>query len=119
MECAITQEMGCRMNSNRMRIDGYFTELKNKIDLHVEIYIQDNLHDPTRIDDLNKTREEWIEEIFLCQANNLVELEKNENKYMILEDEHLFKSNCFVIQSTVTCSKRAASLIASSRLTFT
>jgi hypothetical protein len=98
MEFEVTQEMRCRLRANRMRIDGYLTELKNKIDLQVEIYIQDNQHDPTRINELNKARDEWIEEIDLCQTYNFIQLEKNENKYMILEDEHLFKNHCFVIQ---------------------
>jgi hypothetical protein len=85
--------------TNRLRIADYFTDLKNKIDLLVEIYISDNQHDPARIDEINKVREEWIKEANECQAHDLAELEENEDKDLLIADEQLFKRHCFLIYS--------------------
>jgi hypothetical protein len=90
--------MSSNYRTNLFRIDSYFTELKNKIDLPVEIYIQANQHDSVRVDEINKVREEWIREIDECQEHNLAELKNNNDHHMLLEDEHLFKRFCFIIQ---------------------
>jgi uncharacterized protein YfaS (alpha-2-macroglobulin family) len=34
-----------QFGANRLRIDEYFSELKNKIDLLVEVYLAENCHD--------------------------------------------------------------------------
>jgi hypothetical protein len=77
----------------------YFDGLKNKIDLLVEIYILDNQYDAARIDEINKAREEWIEEADECQAYNLVKLNENENKDELITAEQLFVRFCFLIHS--------------------
>jgi hypothetical protein len=87
--------------TNKLRISNYFDDLKNKIDLLVEIYINDNQHDPTGVDEINKVREEWIKEADECQAHNLAELEQNENKDELITDDQLFKRFCFFIYSSV------------------
>jgi hypothetical protein len=90
--------MSSHFRTNLFKIDSYFTELKNKIDLPVEIYIQANQHDSVRVDEINRVREEWIAEIDKCQEHNLAELKKNKDNHMLLEDENLFKRFCFIIQ---------------------
>jgi hypothetical protein len=85
--------------NNELKIVDYYSDLKNKIDLLVEIFICDNQHDPNGIDEINKVREEWIKEADECQAHNLAELEKNENKDELITDEQLFKRHCFLIYS--------------------
>jgi hypothetical protein len=81
------------------RIVDYFDDLKNRVDLLVEIYISDNQHDQARIDEINEAREEWIKEADECQAHNLAELMENENKDSLIQDEELFKRFCFLIYS--------------------
>jgi hypothetical protein len=90
--------MDSNYKENRLKIDGYFTELKNKIDLLVEIYTNDNQHEPVRIDETNRARGEWIKEIDECEAHDLADLEKNDNKHIILEVKELFKRFCFIIR---------------------
>jgi hypothetical protein len=85
--------------TNRLRIVDYFDDLKNKIDLLVEIYISDNQHDQARVDEINKAREKWVKEADECQAYNLAELEKNERKDELVTDEELFKRFCFLVHS--------------------
>jgi hypothetical protein len=86
-------------SENKMKIVEYFDDLKNKIDLLVEIYISDNQRDQARIDEINKAREEWIKEVDECQAQNLVKLEENDHKDELITDEQLFKRYCFLIYS--------------------
>jgi hypothetical protein len=83
----------------KLKIVNYFDDLKNKIDLLVEIFISDNQHDPAAINEINKAREEWIKETDECQAHNLAELEKNENIDELITDEQLFKRFCFLVCS--------------------
>jgi hypothetical protein len=85
--------------TNKLRIVDYFDDLKNKIDLLVEFYISDNQHDLAGIDEINKARETWIKEADECQDHNLTELEENENKDSLIQDEELFKRFCFLINS--------------------
>jgi hypothetical protein len=85
--------------ADKLKIVVYFDDLKNKIDLLVEIYISDNQHDKARVDEINKAREEWIKEADKCQAYNLAELEENENKDELIADEQLFKRFCFLVYS--------------------
>jgi hypothetical protein len=83
---------------NIMRIDDYFTNLKARIDLLVEIYIQENHHNHPLVELINKSREECINEINECEAEDLDELEKNEKRHIFLDDEVLFKRFCFIFQ---------------------
>jgi hypothetical protein len=89
------------ITSNKLRIADYFDNLKNKIDLLVEIYISDNQHDQVCIDEINKAREGWIKEADWCQAYNLGALEMNENKDELITEDQLFKRFCFFIYSDV------------------
>jgi hypothetical protein len=91
--------MSSHRATNKLKIVDYFDDLKNKIDLLVEIFINDNQHDQARIDEINKAREEWIKEADECQAFNLAELEKNKRKDEQITDEELFKRHCFLIKS--------------------
>jgi hypothetical protein len=84
-----------------LKIVDYFDNLKNKIDLLVEIFINDNQHDQVCIDEINKAREEWVKESDECQAYNLTELEENENQDEPIADEQLFKRSCFIIHLNV------------------
>jgi hypothetical protein len=85
--------------SNKLRIVGCFDDLKNEIDLLVEIYISENPHDQACVDEINNARDEWIKEADECQAYNLAELENNENNDELVPDELLFKRHCFLIHS--------------------
>jgi ABC-type Zn uptake system ZnuABC Zn-binding protein ZnuA len=96
--------------ANKLKIVDYFDDLKNKIGLLVEIYISDNQHDPTDIDEINKARDEWIKEVNECQAYNLAKLKENEDKDELITDQQLFV--CFCLYSyigTRTCKQEATS----------
>jgi hypothetical protein len=83
--------------TNKLKIVDYFDNLKNKIDLLVEIFISDNQHDQAGVDEINEAREGWIKEVNECQAHNLAKLEENEDKDSLIADEELFERFCFLI----------------------
>jgi hypothetical protein len=83
---------------NRTRIADYFSEFKTTVDTLVETYIAENQHDQAGIDKLKKTRERWFREVDECEASNLAELEKSEDRDLDLEDGKLLKRFCFLFE---------------------
>jgi hypothetical protein len=90
--------MNSFLRTNRLRIADYFSDLKATVDVHVETFISENQHDRAGIDKLNKAREEWFMEADECEASNLAELEKRENRDLELDDEKLLKRFCFIFE---------------------
>jgi hypothetical protein len=83
---------------NRLKIANFASELKTTFDIHVETYIAENQHDQSQVDKVNKAREEWINEINECEAENLAELEKREDRDLELNEEILLKHFCFIVE---------------------
>ena len=63
----------------RQRINSYYEELINKIDVKAEEYLsRKNIHDQ-EIEKVNSKRNEWIERIEQVRKKNIYNLEKNTN----------------------------------------
>jgi hypothetical protein len=90
--------MSSFLGRNRLRIADYSSELKTTVDTHVETYIAENQHDQPGIDKLNKAREEWFKEADECEASNIAELAKREDRDLELNDEKLLKRFCFIFE---------------------
>jgi hypothetical protein len=77
---------------NKFKIIEYFTDLRSKVDLYVELYNRDNLQNQELVDQVNVAREEWLKEIDDCEALNLSESKETE------EVSEIFKRFCFLIE---------------------
>jgi hypothetical protein len=86
------------LGANRLRIVGYFDDLKNKVDVCVETFIADSYYSERKESKINQIRIEWVKEIDECEKFNLAELEKHENRHVKLDDEVLFKKFMFVFE---------------------
>jgi hypothetical protein len=86
------------LGKNRLQIAEYFSELKATVDIHVETYIAENQLDRAEIDKLNNAREGWFKEANECEASNLAELEKREDRDLNLTDKKLLKRFGFIFK---------------------
>jgi hypothetical protein len=87
--------MNSFLGQNRLRITDYFSELKATVNALVETYIVENQHDQAAVDKLNKARKGWFKEADECEASDLAEFEKREDRDLELEEEKLLKRFCF------------------------
>jgi hypothetical protein len=83
---------------NRLRIANHSSEVKASIDALVATHVADNQNDQTEIDKINKLREEWLKEVDECEAHNMADVEKRDDKDLELTNAELFKRFCFVFE---------------------
>jgi hypothetical protein len=86
------------LGENKLKILNYYDELKTRVDLYVELYTYHNRFNSERINKVNAAREQWFNEHDTCLKFNIDELEKREDKHMLLEERELFKRFCFIFQ---------------------
>jgi hypothetical protein len=82
----------------KLKIIEYFDSLVSKIDLLVELYIDDNLQNQTLVDKVNKARLEWLKEIEDCLKFNISKCTETKEDAPPIEDTELFERFCFLIE---------------------
>lgn len=92
------------MNINRLEVSQIFENLVSDVDLRVEQFIHDNQNDQVQIDEINRVRKEYIQEIRECEAYNLSFLD---GKHIRLSNEERIKRFCFLIESFMDPVKSA------------
>jgi hypothetical protein len=86
------------MNINRFEVSEIFDSVLNDVDLRVEQYIIDNIHNLQVVDKINKWRDMWIKEIHECLAHCLSFLDNEPHR---LPNEQRIKRYCFLVESFV------------------
>jgi hypothetical protein len=86
------------MNGNKLKLTQYSDDVIRDLDIHVEYYIKYNIHlnNQQLFDEVNATREEYIQEIRACEAYNASFL-RDEDREIDLPNEQIFKKFCFGI----------------------
>jgi hypothetical protein len=84
------------MHQNRLEVSQYFEALVSELDLHVELFIKDNIHNEPHVAEINKVREAWLKEIRECEEQNLSLLLENETQ--LIPNEERCKRFCFLVE---------------------
>jgi hypothetical protein len=86
------------LGENKLKIINYYDQLKARVDLYVELYTYYNRLNSERVNKVNAAREQWFNEHDTCLKFNFDELEKRDDKNLLLEEKQLFKRFCFIFQ---------------------
>jgi hypothetical protein len=87
------------MSKHRLIISEYFENLIHELDVIVETLINACLNDTRLVDDLNKQRSAFIDEIRECEASNLSALSDRKDLApdQELTNQELFSQFCFYL----------------------
>jgi hypothetical protein len=86
------------MNINRLEVSKIFDSVVGEVDLRVEQYISENIHNPLLITNINSWRVVWINEIRECEAYCLSFLDNEPHR---LPNEQRIRRYCFLVESFV------------------
>jgi hypothetical protein len=84
------------MNINRFEVSKIFDSVVGDVDIRVEQFIIENIHNVLLIDEINSWREVWIKEIRESEAYCLSFLD---NEHQPLPNEQRIRRYCFLVES--------------------